>query len=192
MSAPIGQRDIIVRAAADLFRQQGYAATGLNEIVARSGAPKGSLYHYFPGGKAQIGAAAVAMAGDVVTQTLEQLASASASAAELVEGYGALLGGWMTKSGYRAGCPIATTLLEVAPDDRATTAAGAAAFAAWSAVIERALLGDGCDPTRACRLAIMAIAAIEGALLQARVQQSATPIDEVSAEIAGLFRASLA
>ena len=58
-----------------LFRRNGYAATGTNEIVAVSGAPKGSLYHYFPAGKAEIAAEAVTYAGGVVEATLKALAS---------------------------------------------------------------------------------------------------------------------
>src|SRR5271165_4876433 len=73
MPMPAQHRQAIVRAAVALFRKQGFAATGLNEILSRSGAPKGSLYHYFPGGKAELGEAAVRQAGATVTRTLSAL-----------------------------------------------------------------------------------------------------------------------
>src|ERR1700759_4433398 len=101
----------MVESAVWLFRRQGYAATGLAEILAASGAPKGSLYHYFPGGKAEIGAAAVRRAGERVTATLTHLASSSSGAGELLARYLVLLAGWMRMSGFRDGCPITTTLL---------------------------------------------------------------------------------
>src|SRR4051812_25766766 len=74
MSRPPRHRGAIVRAAATLFRRNGYAATGINEIAEVSGAPKGSLYHYFPNGKEQIAEAAVRFAGAGVVATLEKLA----------------------------------------------------------------------------------------------------------------------
>ena len=73
MSAPPRHRGAIVRAAATLFRRNGFAATGINEIVEVSGAPKGSLYHYFPDGKDQIAEAAIRFAGAGLVATLEKL-----------------------------------------------------------------------------------------------------------------------
>ena len=73
MATPPRHRGAIVRAAATLFRRNGYAATGINEIAEVSGAPKGSLYHYFPNGKDEIAEAAVRFAGAGVVATLEKL-----------------------------------------------------------------------------------------------------------------------
>src|ERR1700723_4748930 len=114
MSAPPRHRGASVRAAAALFRRNGYAATGINEIADVSGAPKGSLYHYFPNGKDQIGEAAVRFAGRRVTRTFEQLLAKHKTTAALVKAYGRLLAGWMAASDFRDGCPITTTLLEAA------------------------------------------------------------------------------
>ena len=127
-------RDAIVQTAARLFRQQGFAATGLNQIVEESAAPKGSIYHYFPEGKEAIGAAAVAWAGERVVQTLAGLDSETDSPGELVRRYADLLGGWMASSDFRDGCPIATTLLETAPRSAAIRDAGAVALADWARV----------------------------------------------------------
>ena len=73
MGARPKHRDRLVRAAAELFRQRGYAATGINDILGLAAAPKGSFYHYFPGGKEALGAEAVRYAGDRVTETLQTL-----------------------------------------------------------------------------------------------------------------------
>ncbi len=180
-------RAAIVEAAVRLFRRQGYAATGINEIAADSGAPKGSLYHYFPAGKAQIGAAAVTLAGEIVAATLGALMQEADSAADLVGLYGAKLGGWMESSHFRDGCPIATVLLEAAPADEAIAEAGRSAFSAWSTALRDALVLDGVPNERAGQLARFAIAAIEGSLIQARVGHSADAIRETTQELGQMF-----
>jgi len=180
MSAPPRHRGAIVRAAAALFRRNGYSATGINEIAEVSGAPKGSLYHYFPGGKDQIAEAAVRFAGAGVVATLEQLEREHPSAAAMIRAYCELLAGWMAKSGFRDGCPIATTLLESAPQSAAMAAAGREAFAGWCAVIARALVRDGFGEAEARRLSTLAVSSIEGALILARVEASARPIEDVA------------
>ncbi|MBT5897125.1 MAG: helix-turn-helix transcriptional regulator, partial [Rhodospirillaceae bacterium] len=68
------QRQTMIWAAAKLFRRRGYSGTGLRDILAASGAARGSLYHHFPGGKEEIGAAAVTSAGGLVTETFAELA----------------------------------------------------------------------------------------------------------------------
>jgi TetR/AcrR family transcriptional repressor of lmrAB and yxaGH operons len=186
--APPKHRGAIVRAAATLFRRNGFAATGINEIAEVSGAPKGSLYHYFPKGKDQIAEAAVRFAGAGVVATLEKLEKEHSSAAAMIQAYCRLLAGWMSKSGFRDGCPIATTLLESAPRSKEMAAAGREAFSGWREVIARALVRDGFGKAEAERLATLTVAAIEGALILARVEGSARPIDDVANTLTGTLR----
>jgi len=188
MSTPPRHRGAIVRAAATLFRRNGFAATGINEIAEVSGAPKGSLYHYFPGGKDQIAEAAVRFAGAGVVATLEKLEKEHDSAASMIRAYCKLLAGWMAKSGFRDGCPIATTLLESAPQSVDMAAAGREAFAGWCAVIARALLRDGFGKAEARRLSTLTVSAIEGALILARVEASAQPIEDVAKSLAAALQ----
>jgi TetR/AcrR family transcriptional repressor of lmrAB and yxaGH operons len=180
MSTPPKHRGAIVRAAATLFRRNGYAATGINEIAEVSGAPKGSLYHYFPEGKDQIAEAAVRFAGAGVVATLEKLAQEHGNAASMVRAYCRLVAGWMAKSGFRDGCPITTTLLESAPQSAGLTGAGREAFDRWCAVIAGALVRDGFSRAEARRLSTLAVSAIEGALILARVEANARPIEDVA------------
>jgi TetR/AcrR family transcriptional repressor of lmrAB and yxaGH operons len=177
---PPQHRDKLVQTAVRLFRQKGFAATGLNEILRRSGAPRGSLYHYFPDGKAQIGAEAVRTAGAVVTRTLDGLLERTEDGASFLAAYAALLARWIEASDYRDGCPIATTLLETTPDSAAIAEAGQGAFAAWIERIALAFERDGLTPGAARTHAQVVIAAIEGALLLARVQRSTAPIHAVA------------
>ena len=189
MAAEAKHRAAIVGAAIGLFRKNGYSATGMNDIVAESGAPKGSLYHYFPGGKAEIGAAAVTVAGEVTLTALQGLAAQAASPAAFIRGYFSWMGGGLERSGFRMGCPLATVLLETAPQDARMAAAGRAVFAQWAGVVAGVLARDGVAEDAALRLGSLAVSAIEGALLQARVAESLAPLEVVEAALGELFAA---
>jgi TetR/AcrR family transcriptional repressor of lmrAB and yxaGH operons len=163
-----------------LFRRQGYASTGLQQIVDESGAPKGSLYHYFPSGKEAIGEAAVAMAGGLIREMLEGHAARHADPTAFVRAWCRTMAGWMEESGFHSGCPIATTLLETAPRSPAITAAGAAAIDSWVAVVGAVLARGGLGTREAKSRAQLLVAAMEGALILARVRRSARPILDVA------------
>src|ERR1700758_12279 len=164
MPAVPTHRQPITDAAVTLFRRQGFARTGLNDIVDTSGAPKGSLYHYFPLGKSSIAVAAVEEAGTRVASTLEKLAAECGSTGELLRAHARLLAGWMRSSGFRNGCPITTVLLELAPHERAVTDAGRKAYAARTSILSRKLVEDGFIRTRADALAVLCTSALQGAL----------------------------
>ena len=170
----------LVRTAMRLFRRQGYASTGLQQILAESGAPKGSLYHYFPGGKESLGEAAVELAGRLVAEMLTDLSRRHAEPEAFLRGYARTMAGWMEESGFRSGCPIATTLLETAPDAPGIREAGARAIDAWIEVIAGVLAREGLDKRAARRRAQSIVAAMEGALVLARVRRSARPILDVA------------
>jgi TetR/AcrR family transcriptional repressor of lmrAB and yxaGH operons len=183
-------RQPIVNAAVTLFRQQGYAGTGLNDIVDASGAPKGSLYHYFPAGKASIAIAAVEEAGRRVAETLAKLTGESRTTGDLLRDHARLLSRWMRTSGFRDGCPITTVLLELAPKDRGVSEAGRKAYATRIAIIKDKLIADGFATSRAERLAILCVSALQGALIQARVERSGTPIETAADELARMLEAT--
>jgi AcrR family transcriptional regulator len=188
MGAVPKHRSAIVATAATLFRRQGYAATGINQIAEVSGAPKGSLYHYFPDGKDQIGEAAVRFAGARVATTLQQLFDETPSTAALVKAYGNKLRGWMAQSDFRDGCPITTTLLETAPQSPSLTAAGREAFEAWCGVIAKALVRDGFAKAEARKLSTLVISSLEGALILTRVQGSGRAISDVIEMLVKMLR----
>ena len=187
MPAVPKHRQPIINAAVTLFRRQGFAGTGLNDIVDESGAPKGSLYHYFPAGKSSIAVAAVEEAGRRVAETVAQLARETPSTGALIKAHARMLAGWMRKSGFRDGCPITTVLLELAPQDRAVAQAGRQAYAARLAILIEKLAADGFSGKRAERLAGLCVSAIQGALIQARVERSGAPIERVADELAAML-----
>ena len=183
MSAPPKHRQSIIDTCVTLFRRKGYAGTGLNDIADASGAPKGSIYHYFPLGKPSIAVAAIEEAGQRVAVTLTKLAADNASAADTIVAHAGLLAGWMKKSGFRDGCPITTVLLELAPADRAVSAAGRQAYCARIRIIANKLIGDGHSSDRARRLAMLTVSALQGALVQARIERSEAPILTAAQEL---------
>ncbi len=183
------QRDNLIWAAAKLFRRQGYAGTGLRDILAASGAARGSLYHYFPDGKEQIGAAAVSAAGGLVTETFAELARQADDPVDFLRRYTDLLVRWLEASNFRDGCPISTTLLETAPDSEVITAAGRTVFADWQAVMEGMLRQHRWPAAQIPAMATAIIAGLEGALLLARVQGSAQPIHDSTQALCALLEA---
>lgn len=174
-------KDSIVRTAMRLFRQQGYASTGLLQILAESGAPKGSLYHYFPEGKEALGRAAVELAGKLMSETLAGLAERHRQPKAFVKAYCRVMAGWMQESEFRSGCPIATTMLETAPHSPALTAAGAQAIDRWIEIAASVFVGAGMPRREARVRAQLLIASMEGALLLARIRQSTRPILDIAA-----------
>ncbi len=174
-------RGALVQTAMRLFRRQGYASTGLQQIVTESGAPRGSLYHYFPAGKEALGAAAVALAGERMHQTLVELAERHAEPRAFLRAYCETMAGWMAESDFRSGCPIATTLLETAPQSPEITAAGIRAIDRWIGVIAGVFARAGGTRAETRRRAQLVIAALEGALILARVRRSTRPILDVAA-----------
>lgn len=179
-------KDRLVQAAVRLFREQGYAATGLSQILQLSGAPKGSLYYYFPAGKEALAEAAVTEAARVVTQTLSRLADTTANPGEFIGAYAAMLSEWMAQSGFRSGCPITTTLLETVPDSKPLSRACAHAINEWIGLIADVYKRDGLSPGVAREQAEFVISALEGALIQARVQCSVKPIKRAATQLARL------
>lgn len=175
--------------AARLFRRKGYAATGTNEILAAAGAPRGSLYYYFPGGKEEIGARAIEEAGKLVTLTLKRLTAETDSPADFVERYAGMLAGWIEKSGYRDGCPVTTTLLENAPDSEAITRVGREAFRHWRRTVEAMLAKHGWPEERRPATARMIMMALNGAQTHARAEGSTEPLQECARELRMLLEA---
>lgn len=173
-------KENLVRAAMRLFRQQGYASTGLQQILADSGAPKGSLYYYFPDGKEALGRAAVDLAGELMSEMLSDLAERHKQPKAFVKALCEVMAGWMEESEFRSGDPIATTMLETAPHSPALTEAGLRAIDRWIEIVASVFANTGLSPREAKVRAQLLIATVEGALLLARIRQSTRPILDIA------------
>lgn len=179
----------LIGAAARLFQEKGYAATGLSEILALAGAPKGSLYHHFAGGKAELAAAAMRGAGGLLRETLRARRETAEDAAGAVEAFASDLAGWLEGSDFTRGCPLATVALEQTPGEGDLADAIAGAFSRTVDGLAQMITADGAPPERARLLAGLTLAALEGAMILARIQQSGEPVREAGAEMARLVRA---
>ena len=185
-------RERLVRAAADLFQRQGYAATGLSEILARSRAPKGSLYHYFPGGKRDLALAAAEQAGAAFAERLNLHTSRSISAGAAIFAFAHELAGWLEASNHQRGCPIAMMALELAPRDSQMADALSAVFGDWEALIRERIEADAIAPEAAARLARLTLCTLEGSLILARAARSAAPVLKAADDMAALIEAARA
>ena len=175
-------RQRLISAAARRFQRQGMAATGLNDVLADAGAPRGSLYHHFPGGKNELAAAAIRHSGAEIAAAIDGALSASPDVPSAIRAFAAFYEARLAASDFRDGCPIATTALEAAAlDAPAVEQACDDAIAAWESLLAARLAAAGHRPERARGLATFIVAALEGALLLAKVRRSAEPLRSTAA-----------
>src|SRR6516162_4711168 len=168
-------RSRMIAAAAELFRQRGYHATTFSDVVRDSGAPRGSTYFHFPGGKAELAREAIARAGDEFEEMVAQAARGAGDPASLVRALAQILASRFERSGYQNGCAIATMVLELAPGDEEFSAAFDAVFARWRAALVTRFEPLGLAPGRAKVLADLTMSALEGALVLSRAARSTEP-----------------
>lgn len=179
MSRKQTSRDRFVATAARLFMRQGYHGTGLAQIVAESGAPKGSLYFHFPQGKEQLAAASVETAGAVFAIQLNRVLADAPDPAVALGKLCDLLAQWMVQSDFSEGCPITNACLELAPGNAAVTAACDTIFNGWRAAWEGHLIAAGRDAKAAPAIATTIVSALEGAFILTRASRSVLPFTHV-------------
>jgi TetR/AcrR family transcriptional regulator, lmrAB and yxaGH operons repressor len=182
-----GTRDRLIAAMTDALRRRGLHGIGLTELLAKAGAPKGVLYHHFPGGKTELAVAAI---DDVVARMLRGLDALLASTPDPIEATRRWMVGAtarLSETGFESGCPLATVALETTPDDPALRDALARAFATLRERIGLALEQHGEPQTRARGIAALIVATYEGGLLQARVAQNTEPITQATETLLSLL-----
>jgi AcrR family transcriptional regulator len=182
-------RNRMIQSAALLFREHGYSGTGFRDVIEHSGAPRGSIYHHFPGGKEELAADTVAWAAAVIERRIER----AARNGNPIVALGLFVEAWrevLEDSNFRAGCPIVAVAAEADAGSKATAAA-AVAFARWQDLIARALLDAGVGRTDARRLATLVISAIEGAILLCRARRDIRPLRDVHRALEATLRAAM-
>ena len=187
----------MIAGATYLISRRGVHATSLREVVQRTGTPRGSLAHHFPGGKQQMLEEAIAFASDSVASPLEALLQDKGVA----DGLYAFVGWWrrvLESSGFEAGCPVLAIAIEPLTDDGAADGAerlrGLAheAFDRWQAILFAALQREGVSVSRARRLSTLTVASIEGTVALCRAGRSSQPLDDVLSELDTLLKAAVA
>ena len=187
---PSQTRDLMVRSTVELLRERGYGAMGLREVVARSGAPRGSIYHHFPGGKAELGAEGVRAASALIADGLEP-AMRSGDPIQALRAFARGYGAALEASEFRLGCPIAAAANEFTPDAPELARVASETFDQWEAMIAGLLRGAGISRARARRLATLAICSIEGATVMCRAHRDLRPLKAVARELEDAFQDAL-
>ena len=182
----------ILDSSAELFRRQGYTGTGVKQIAAEASAPFGSLYHFFPGGKEQLGEEVIRWSGGMYLQLFMTVAGEAGGAVEAVEDFFAGAAETLEDTGYADACPIATVALEVASTNEQLRKATADVFDSWIAGGVALFTGAGIAEPRARELTLQMLCAIEGGFLFSRALRTTEPMHVAGAAVAAAVRDALA
>ena len=177
-------RERIVDASAELFRRQGYTGTGLKQIVAEAEAQLGSLYHFFPGGKEQLGVEVVKWSGLLYQRLVEGFMVAAPDVVTGVRNVFAGAAETLRQTGYADACPIETIALEVASTNEPLRRATADVFESWIESGRKGFRRAGIGDDRARSLAIGLISALEGAFVLSRAMRSTEPLQTAGEMVA--------
>ena len=189
MPSEYGPRERMITSTALLIRERGARATSLDAILAHSGAPRGSIYHHFPGGREQLLREATAYAGEFVARQLERKGTDDPLGAidGLVDEYRANL----LATDFRAGCPVVAVAVESGEDGPDLREQVVGAFDRWRQLLAHGFVASGIDAIRADELGVVVIAAFEGALILSRAYRDVAPLETVRGEIRELVQAEL-
>lgn len=183
-------RERMVMSAALLIRERGAHPTAIADVLEHSGAPRGSAYHYFPGGRTQLLCEAIDYAGEYVAAKIAKAGSGVDALDVLFADYRKQL----LRSDFRAGCPIVAVSVEAGDPDKPDTATpvierAAAAFERWTDLIATRLISDGVAKKRAAELAMLTTASFEGAIVIARASRNVKALDLVHGQLRALVLA---
>jgi AcrR family transcriptional regulator len=189
---PASTKDRIMETTAELFRRYGYTGTGLKQILAEANAPFGSLYHFFPDGKAQLGEEVVRSSGRMYQELVEAVFDA---APDVVTGTRDCFAGaaeTLRQTDYADACPIETVALEVASTNESLRIATADVFQAWIESGTERFAAAGIPRAQARELSIMLINALEGAFVLCRAMRTTEPLDVAGTQMAAAVEQALA
>jgi AcrR family transcriptional regulator len=179
----------MVYVAVQKLREQGVAGASLRTVAAEAGAPRGSLQHYFPGGKEQLVTEALAWAGDFaasrVTAYLDRATTPSPSGL-----FAAVVREWVVeleRRDFARGCPVAATVVDCAQDSETLRRAASDALATWQLPLRDGFAAMGVPRRRARSLAVLALAALEGAIVLSRAERDTAPLRTVARELGPLL-----
>lgn len=171
----------MVISAAALIGSHGAEATSFADVLAASRAPRGSIYHHFPGGKGELVEAAMQWTNEQVLAY--QRGCTARTSAGVLEHFVQLFRASMVSSGCRAGCPIAGVIVDTYSGEDRLRGIGRSSFRAWAALLTRQLVATGMSPPKAQSLAVTSLASVEGALILCRAETSVRPLDVVAGQL---------
>jgi AcrR family transcriptional regulator len=169
---PANTKDRIIETTADLFRRQGYTGTGMKQIAAEAAAPFGSLYHFFPGGKQDLGREVIRTSGRLYTKLFAAIAGEAPDVLSAVSDFFTGAAETLRETDYADACPIATVALEVASTNEPLREATAEVFAEWIDGATAYFVFAGIPRERSRELAFAMLCLLEGAFIFSRAQRS--------------------
>ena len=178
--------------SAELFRHQGFASTGVKQIVAEASAPFGSLYHFFPGGKEQLGEEVIRWSGAIYGQLIDAFFVPGADPVSATREFFSAAAHTLRETDYADACPIATVALEVSSTSEPMRKACAEVFDSWIDVATERLVESGLPRKRSRALAISMLTSLEGAFVLARALRSTEPVEVAGATTAASMREAIA
>jgi AcrR family transcriptional regulator len=181
-------REQMTRSAALLFGERGFSGTGLRDVIAHSSTPRGSIYHHFSGGKAELAREAVRHAAAEVSAPVDD----AARGGDPIEALHAWLDYWrgvLEGSDFRTGSAVLAVAVET-DEQTGARAAAAAAFDGWADAFAATLHGAGVKRKKAARLATLTVAAIEGAVVVSRARGDAVALEQVGRELEAAIEAA--
>jgi TetR/AcrR family transcriptional regulator, lmrAB and yxaGH operons repressor len=173
----------IIETTAALLERQGYNATGLNQVVTESGAPKGSLYYYFPDGKEQIGAETLLWSGERMAERIRMGLAQAEEVGEAVYSLAMNIADAIEASHFQAGGPLTTVALETAASSERLNLACRDAYGLMRSAFEEKLLENGYGKDQSAELAGYLLAVFEGGILLSRVQHSGDPLRQAAVHL---------
>jgi len=184
-------RDRLIDASAELFRRQGYHGTGVKQIVDAAGAPFGSMYHFFPDGKEELGAEALRRSGALYGQLIGHFFAGGADPVVATRRFFDGAADHLVETDFVDACPIATVALEVAGTSEVLRIATAEVFEAWLGDLAGFFVGRGLTRTQARTLAVALFSLLEGAFILARATRDDTAVRTAGRVAADTVRAAL-
>lgn len=181
-------RDRILTTAADLLRRKGYTGTGLQEVVDASEAPFGSIYHFFPDGKEQLGAEAIREGGKVYLHLIEAYFDPDGDLVAATRDFFRGAAEVLRASDYEDACPIATVALEVASASEPMRQASAEVFESWVSEAASRFRAAGLPAEAAREVTVVALELLEGAFLLCRAWRSTEPLESAGRAAEGVVR----
>jgi len=173
-------REHILQTTFNLMEQQGYHGTGLNEIVKESGAPKGSLYHYFPEGKEQITSEAVLQSGKATAKRIQNELSGNSNAARAIHDFVLNIADHVESSGFAAGSPLTAVAMETATSSERINLACREAYSGLESAFREKLRESGYSKLKADELGTFITASIEGGIILSRTYHTGDPLRSVA------------
>jgi AcrR family transcriptional regulator len=181
-------RESILTAAAELMRHKGYGAVGMKDIAEASGAPIGSLYHHFRGGKVQIVREALVNAGQAYALLIPSTVDDYTDLGTAIEAVFTQAAEDMAGTGFANMCPVASVAAEVADTVEELRQASASVFVGWVDGGTAYFTARGLDQTRARAVTLALIGALEGAFVLARTLRSTEPLLAAGRALAPQYR----